>query len=48
MIAVFDEALEITMVSAPKKLSSPSKSSMRNDVKKKRKNRMCSASRLGE
>ena len=46
MIAVFDEALEITIVSAPKKDSSARKSSIRNDVKNSGKNRMCSASRV--
>jgi hypothetical protein len=48
MIAVFDEALETTIVSAPKKSSSARKSSMRNEVKKSGKNRMCSASRSAE
>jgi len=33
MIAVFAEALEITIVSAPKKSSSARKSSTRNEVK---------------
>ena len=32
MIAVFDDALEITIVSAPKKSSSLRKSSIRNEV----------------
>jgi hypothetical protein len=37
MIAVFDEALQMTIVSAPRKFSSARKSSIRNEVKKERK-----------